>query len=136
VKIRTDFVANSSSTSFLIITSGDLKKEDFFRLVGVIEESRLGAVFEALFACLVASMVPADQYHDPYYAHVEGLEDLVKEKFSQEAARRVVEAQHQGKQIFIGDLSSDTESVESFFCCESFELEDDNIYFNALECTW
>jgi hypothetical protein len=136
MKIRTDFVTNSSSTSFIIITDGDLDKRDFFDLVGVIEESSLSPIFGALFDRLLEKMVSGSEYSNWRYAGSEGLKTLVKDKFSQEVAQRVVEAQRKGKKVYVGDLSSESDEIESFFCCDSFELENEKIYFNALECSW
>lgn len=123
VKVRTDFVTNSSSTSFIIIADGELKKEDFFDLVGVTEQSPLSPIFEMLFDRLLENMVPASEYH-------------VREEFSEDVAHRVAKAQRRGAKVYTGRLSSDYNEIESFFCCDSFELENEKIYLNALECTW
>jgi hypothetical protein len=81
-------------------------------------------------------MVPGSEYHSWRYAGIEDLETLVKEKFSEEVAQKVVEAREKGKEVYIGDLSSEVDEIETFFCRDSFELENDKIYFNALECSW
>jgi hypothetical protein len=81
-------------------------------------------------------MVPASNYHEWRYARHEDLETLVKEKFSEKVAQRFVEAREKGRNVFVGELSSEENEIESFFCCDSFELENEKIYLNALECTW
>jgi len=135
VKIRTDFVTNSSSTSFILITDGDLEKMDFFNLVGITEESPLSPVFEALLDCLRAKMVSVSEYYEWRHAQSNDLETLVKEKFPG-VEQKLVEAREKGRKVFVGDLSSEENEIESFFCCDSFELENEKIYFNALRCRW
>ena len=49
---------------------------------------------------------------------------------------RIRRAADQGLKAYYGSLDSDTTLVQSFFCNDAFEIENDRIYFNALECAW
>lgn len=138
MKIRTDFVTNSSSTSFVIISTGDFSRNEFLELMGIDEASPLEPLFTALYYSFEESMYPPDEFFSRYKketAHEDWFE-LVEGKFSPEIVARIAEARNTDKQIYIGNLSSDENPIESFFCTDSFEAENEKIYLNALDNIW
>jgi hypothetical protein len=137
MKIRFDFVTNSSSTSFVIICKGKPKKEDFLAAMGAKPTSPFKAFFEDLFFTFIEEMERAEiSRKEGQRDNADSVSDLLKRDFSSETVKRAKTAVKQGKDVWIGRLSSSEEPVESFFCCESLEVDHPKIYIDALECSW
>jgi len=63
-------------------------------------------------------------------------EAYLKGEFSEKVLHKVKEADKQGRRIYVGSLSSEETMTELFFCCDSFEWENDKLYVNGLKCLW
>lgn len=138
MRIRAGFVSNSSSTSFLIITEGDLTNERFMELVGVQPGSPLAGVFVTLFESLRQSIWSSVDFgKDNSTAALERFK-LSRDRMSlsDRMLVKIEEARKDGLKVTYGELSSEENLVETFFCVDSFELQGDGIYLNALEAGW
>jgi hypothetical protein len=138
MKIRWDFVTNSSSTSFVIICKGKPRLGDLMAAAGVKPGSPLEALFQGLYCTMLSKIGPIDEAAagSGYWESRATVHELVKALFSEQTADRVEAARNQGKDVWIGRLDSDGGAAESFFCCESFEVSAGNFYLNALPCAW
>lgn len=134
MRIRAGFVTNSSSTSFLIITRDDLEEGAFLDLMGVALDSPIAVLFRELFS----DVIEASQYLD--LAQVDRRTSPAdwfhNDRLSETMIARLEKAAAQGLKAYYGNLSSDETPVQSFFCTDAFEVENDQIYFNCLECAW
>ena len=138
MKIRWDFVTNSSSTSFVIICKGKPRLDDLIVAAGVRRGSPLEPLFRELHTTMLSKIEPVQEAAagSGYWQTRSSVYQLVKDLFSQQVAGRVEAARKEGKDVWIGRLDSDGGAAESFFCCESFEVSAGDFYLNALPCAW
>jgi hypothetical protein len=137
MKIRWDFVTNSSSTSFVIICKGKPNKDIFLAAMGAKKGSPLRPLFTDLYRILCEKMVKAgDAIHSQYRGPEVSIPKLVEREISELAANRAREALANGQDVWIGKLDSDAGDVEAFFCCEPFEINHPKLHVNALRCVW
>lgn len=139
MKMRSDFVTNSSSTAFILIKRASLSREGIRRLMGLLDDSPLSPIADILFERLEQYGRPIDEVVREITERRGGANEIgkyVMEEFSEEVARKVAAAKAAGVPVEMGKLSSDVDHIESFLCCESFELENDDYYLNAVACYW
>lgn len=130
MKIRKGFVTNSSSTSFIISLKDEYSKNNFMKAIGADGDSPMNKIFEDLFCAIEddkENIISAANDKD-----IDVGTFLSKQGFSQETVDKVDKMLSDGRTVYYGKLSSDGETPsEEYFCCESFVLCDDNIYFNG-----
>lgn len=124
MKIKHDFITNSSSTAFIIIVDDKFEKDIFFNLVGIENDSVLAGIFESLYYSFNSNMEEV----------VKG--DMIFNEFSKETQDLVDSAISENKKIFAGKLDSDSDIIEVFFCIESFVIQDKNIFIDASISGW
>ncbi len=137
MKIRSGFVSNSSSTSFLIISKGKLKKQDLRDLMGVEPGSALIPLFDQLYADLLGSVdaeIKLGELKGP--ADWKQLLGRRAERLSDRIIAKLDGHRRKGLVAYYGHLDSETTNVQTFFCTDSFEEENDKIYINALDNAW
>lgn len=132
MKIRKGFVTNSSSTSFIISLKEEYSKDNFMSVIGADGDSPMNKIFEDLFQAIEDNKQNIIEAVKSYDKEI-GVETFLLEKgFSKDTVEVVEKLLLEGQEVYFGRLSSDGETAaEIFFCCESFILCDDNIYFNG-----
>lgn len=50
--------------------------------------------------------------------------------------KRIRKAIEQGYDIYIGELSSDNDEIETVFCCDAFVIEGNKLIIDATEDAW
>lgn len=134
MKIKTDFVTNSSSTSFVVMTKGELTLHSFLKAVGVSQESMFLGLFVKLF-----NLFKNDMNRLEYTAIRYGcsnVEEYIEQYFSKDTQARIRQARENGFEIYVGELRSDNDEIETLFCCDAFVIEGDKLIIDATENEW
>ncbi|MDR1049995.1 MAG: hypothetical protein LBP95_02740 [Deltaproteobacteria bacterium] len=138
MKIRLDFVTNSSSTSYLISLKGKFTLENFTKAAGVDKTPWLGRMFSRLFKIIsghnkeISDVVKMER---EYYDEDETLDSYLERAWPdrEETVKALLAA---GRKVYVGsfeDGGMGASELECLFCADSFFLENDEIFFDASE---
>lgn len=117
MKIKRDFITNSSSTSFILMFKNDFDEKKLLTAFGIEENSVLAEIFEDFITSLgLYEKLDLHEY---------------EEKILKEELEKLKDAKKEGKKIYFGKLATDEGLLESFFCQDSFLIDTEEIYFNG-----
>lgn len=134
MKIKSDFVTNSSSTSFVVMTKGELTLHAFLKAVGVSQDSMFLGLFVKLFI-LFKNDLNSLEYTAKQY-ECSSVEEYMEKYFSNDTQARILQAKEKGFDIYVGELHSDNDEIETLFCCDAFVIEGDKLIIDATDDAW
>lgn len=133
MKIKIDFVSNSSSTSFVYISDEELSEEIFLKAAGVDGDGPVGDLFRQMYS----EISTAIRQYGKQVTTKEDAESLAgTHEFTPEVIEKMKGAIEQGKNVVTSTLSSDGPLAESLLCMAMFEIESDRFYINAYNNYW
>lgn len=138
MKIKTDFVTNSSSTCFVIIAENEFLLPNFIAAVGVNDNSVFLDIYQRLFELFKHNLIPAREFVslDKWHQDGEAFEHYITEVFSEDTLNRILTAEREGYEVYMGRLASDNDEIEGFFCTDSFIIESEGLYIDATNDGW
>ncbi|WP_287373985.1 hypothetical protein [Prosthecochloris sp.] len=133
MKVKLDFISNSSSTSFVYISEEELSEEAFLEAAGVDGDGPVGDLFRQMYSEISTSI---RQYGKQVTTKEEADSLAGTHEFTPEVVEKMKDAIEQGKNVVTSTLSSDGSLAESFLCTTMFEIKSDSFYINAYNITW
>ncbi len=121
MKIKGDFITNSSSTSFLLAFKGEYSHKKLLVASGIEKNSILEEIFEDFFKSI--DFEPLD---------ISKLDEYTLNKYG----HKIEKLKERGLKIYTGEFSSNQDLIESFFCQDAFLIEDEEIYFDGSVTGW
>lgn len=133
MKIKRDFVTNSSSTSFIISIKDEWNERAFLEKIGATGESSLNNIFMALFEAIDSNKVNINEAMKEYGKEHKCIGEFLKaEGYESAEVEKVEQLLGENREVYYGRLRSDGNSaIEVYFCMESFIICDQDIYFNG-----
>lgn len=132
MKIKMDFVSNSSSTSFVYIAREMLSRDDFLAAAGVDPESPVAPLFKSMFAELKTQID-----RGTVLTRVEEVDTLEnRQQYTPEVLDRMKRGIADGETVTVGYLSSENNLAEMTLCTEIFEIESERFFINAYDNYW
>lgn len=133
MKIKNDFVTNSSSTSFILASKEELSEEIFMKKIGVKGNSKLKFIFDELYESINNTKEDLIEYVKKYGKGKSVRQFLKDEHFEDDTIKKVEEYIECGHHVYWGTLSTDNggTQTEAFFSMESFLIIEDDFYLNS-----
>ncbi|MDR1296792.1 MAG: hypothetical protein LBO05_05335 [Deltaproteobacteria bacterium] len=141
MKIRLDFVSNSSSTSFLVSLKGKMTKKNLFKRMGIANVPWLVEAFDDLYNCVMEADDISIRLKEEEAKAREKVDDdeeedilcSVLDEYSDKTKEIVRELLDKGRVVFEGFISDYPEgtAVSGFFCNSRVTIHTDDFFFDC-----
>lgn len=129
MKIKLDFVTNSSSTTYIAILPDGFDEASFCQELGAVGDGPIADFVSYLTSDILKSATPYDEY-------VATVQENWALELPPRLQSKIDNSRERGLKVLVGSFSSDQNFVEIFYCVSSFEIETDQIYINLINSYW
>ncbi|MDR1608692.1 MAG: hypothetical protein LBT38_09855 [Deltaproteobacteria bacterium] len=131
MKIRQDFVTNSSSTSFIISMKEDFTVDNFFKALRVDTNFRLSGLIKQMFKLIDQSKHDLEKVLGPDLSFDNITWELGYSYSRNEILKVVKNLLADKRKVYYGSFYDQSSPLEDFLCAYSLLIDEDDIYFNA-----
>lgn len=128
MKIKTDFVTNSSSTNFILITKKEITSaNDLAEVLGVKKDSPIYSYIEDFCTEIFSYINPS--YFD--INNVEQEKEFIKEEFGSKTFKKYEKLSKKGFHTYISRAGTDYNELMTFFAMDYFEFNKKDIFIDG-----
>lgn len=138
MKIRADYITNSSSTSFVLIIKSDFNLDSFLDAAGVGKESPMFPLFKQFYEIIEKKIIESSSIPDSSVVPLADggicFQNISSMNINYKMTTKTMmdELKSDYKSIYLLDFSDEMSEEEAFLLLEPFELFNDDFYINAL----